>query len=114
MGRPGMAIPDRRQRLLWAEPGRAGPWMWVSRERDSDVTYGHFLIITSGRIQPMPSEGRQSWHYDTLSSLHLQPEPFTTLDDYCHGPDGAAGAWAPQQHPPGPQDIPGRMEQRTD
>ena len=24
---------------------------------------------TTGRIQPLPSEGRQSWHYDTPTSL---------------------------------------------
>ncbi len=52
----------------------------------------------SGRLQPTPSDGRQSWHYDTLSSLHLPPDSFTTSEDY--GPDGAAEAWAPQLHPP--------------
>jgi hypothetical protein len=34
----------------------------------------------------MPSEGRQSWHYDTPSSPHLQQDQATASGDY--GPDG--------------------------
>ncbi len=44
----------------------------------------------SGRLQPTPSEGRQSWHYYILSSLHLTQDPFTTSDNY--GPDGAVAS----------------------
>ena len=47
--------------------------------------------------------GTQRWHYDTLSSPHQPPNPFTISDDY--GPPGAVGAWAPPPHPPGPQDL---------
>ena len=32
--------------------------------------------------QPTPSEGRQRWHYDTPSSPHQPPDPFTISDDY--------------------------------
>ena len=35
-----------------------------------------------GLLQPTPSEGRQSWHYYTLSSPHLPPSPLTISDDY--------------------------------
>ncbi len=44
---------------------------------------------TPGRLQPTPSEGRQSWHYDTLSSPQLPSDTFTISDDY--GPDGTVG-----------------------
>ena len=65
---------------------------------------------TTGRLgytrrpEPTPSEGRQRWHNDTLSSPHLPPDPFTISDYYW--PDGAVGAWAPPLLPPGPQDLP--------
>jgi hypothetical protein len=49
--------------------------------------YGPTQSDTLGRLQPMPSEGRQRWHYDTLSSPHQLPHPFTISDDY--GPPGA-------------------------
>ncbi len=55
---------------------------------------------TPGWIQPMPSDGLQSWHNNTRSSQHLPPDPVTTSGDY--GTDRAAGAWAAQQHPLGP------------
>ena len=51
----------------------------------------------------MPSEGRQRWHYDTLSSP--QPPPALVRSDDC-GPPGAVGAWAPPPHPPEPEDLP--------
>ncbi len=41
---------------------------------------------TSGRIQPMPSEGRQSWHYDTPTSLASYYRTKALPSDY--GPDG--------------------------
>jgi hypothetical protein len=50
--------------------------------------------------------GRQSLRYDTLSSPHLLPNPFTTSDDY--GPDGAVEA--KPQYPTG---TTGRMKQRA-
>ena len=56
------------------------------------------------RLEPTPSEGRQRWHYDTLSSPHLPP-PALVLKDDC-GPPGAVGGWAPPPLPPGPQDLP--------
>ena len=56
------------------------------------------------RLQPTPSEGRQRWHYDTLSSPHLPP-PALVLSDDC-GPPGAVGGWAPPPLPQGPQDLP--------
>ena len=59
---------------------------------------------TLGRLQPTPSEGRQRWHCDTLSSPHLPP-PALVLSDDC-GPLGAVGGWPPLPHPPGPQDLP--------
>ena len=59
---------------------------------------------THGRLQPTPSEGRQRWHYDTLSSPHLPP-PELVLSDDC-GPPGAVGGWAPPPLPLGPQDLP--------
>ncbi len=37
---------------------------------------------TSGRIQSTPPEGRQSWHYDTLSSPHSPPGP--SVATYVH------------------------------
>jgi hypothetical protein len=53
----------------------------------------------------IPSEGRQSWHYDT-PSLQLvsasNDQTKTLISDY--GPAGAAGARATPQHPPEPQD----------
>ena len=58
---------------------------------------------THGRLQPTPSEGRQCWHYDTLSSPHLPP-PALVLSDDCGSP-GAVGGWAPPPLPPGPQDL---------
>jgi hypothetical protein len=54
---------------------------WDELRPDSD---------TPGRLQPALSDGQQSWHFDTLSSPHLPPDPFTISDDY--GPDGAVGA----------------------
>jgi hypothetical protein len=60
------------------------------------------------RYSPTPSEGRQSWHYDTplISAFYEQTQALLSDD---HGPAGAAGAWATQQHdgphPPGPQDL---------
>ena len=57
-----------------------------------------------GRLQPTPSEGRQRWHYETLSSPQ-PPPPALILRDDC-GPTGAVGGWAPQPLPPGPQDLP--------
>ena len=56
------------------------------------------------RLQATPSEGRYSWHYDTLSSPHLPP-PALALRDVS-GPPGAVGGWAPPPLPPGPQDLP--------
>ncbi len=45
----------------------------------------------SGRIQSMPSEGRQSWHYDTPTSLRIHPPgPQDSSRDY--GPEEAAGS----------------------
>ena len=38
------------------------------------------------RLQPTPSEGRQRWHYDTLSSPHLPP-PALVLSDDCGPPE---------------------------
>ena len=52
------------------------------------------------RLQPTPSEGRQRWHYYTLSPPHLPP-PALFLRDDC-GLPGAVGEWAP---PP----LPGRV-----
>ncbi len=67
---------------------------------------------TSGLLQPTPSEGRQRWHYDTLSSPHLPQDPATTHDNY--GQDGAAGAWATPQHQQGTVYVTtGRLKQRT-
>ncbi len=40
----------------------------------------------SGRIQPMPSEGRQSWHYDTPTSLASYYRTKALPSDY--GPAG--------------------------
>ena len=37
---------------------------------------------TLGRLQFTLSEGLWRWHYDTLSSPHLLPSPFTICDDY--------------------------------
>ena len=59
---------------------------------------------TLGRLQPTPSEGRQRWHYDTLSSPQLPPPALVLSDDFW--PQGAVGAWAPPPHPPEPQDLP--------
>jgi hypothetical protein len=45
-------------------------------------------LDTSGLLQPTPSKGQQSWHFDTLASQqyqHLPPVSFTTSDDY--GPE---------------------------
>ena len=44
---------------------------------------------THGRLQPTPSEGRQRWHYDTLSSPQ-PPPPALFLRDDC-GPPGLLG-----------------------
>jgi hypothetical protein len=68
-------------------------------------------LDTEGRIQPTPSEGRHSWHYDTLSSPHLPSDPLTINNDY--GPAGAAGAWAPPPHLPEPQDLQGQRAGRS-
>ena len=59
---------------------------------------------TRGRLQPTPSEERQRWHYDTLSSPH-RPPPALFLRDDCW-PPGAVGGWAPPPLLPGPQDLP--------
>ena len=75
-------------------------------DRDSEPDYLLFrherrmeLVELSGRItgrlgytcrpEPTPSEGRQSWHYHTLSSPHLPPPALVLWDD-C-GPPGAVG-----------------------
>ena len=63
-------------------------------------------MAESGRLQPTPSEGRQSWHYDTLSSPHLPP-PALVLKDDCWPPGAVTcWGWAPPPLPPGPQDLP--------
>ena len=56
------------------------------------------------RLQPTPSEGRQRWQYDTLSSPQ-SPPPALVLTDDCR-PPGAVGGWAPPPLPPGPQGLP--------
>ena len=40
----------------------------------------------------MPWERRQRWHYDTLSSPHLPPDPLTISDDYV--PGAAVQSWS--------------------
>ena len=49
-------------------------------------------------------DGKQRWHYDTLSSPH-RPPPALVLSDDC-GLQGAVGRWAPPPLPQGPQDLP--------
>ena len=73
---------------------------------DINLIYTHFFSwrVLNPFITPTPSEGRQRWHYDTLSSPHLPP-PALVLSDDC-GPPGAVGAWAPPPHPPEPRDLP--------
>jgi hypothetical protein len=74
---------------------------------------------TSGLLHPTPSEGRQSWHYDALSSPHLPIQPFHLLtyrqtQQLPAVTTGRMELWAtpltrraPPPHPPGRQDLPG-------
>ena len=85
-----------------ARPKGVSPYATYGARRAVGTHYGD--SDTLGLLQPTPSEGRQRWHYNTISSPHLPPSPFTISDDY--GPPGDVGAWAPPPHPPGPQDLP--------
>jgi hypothetical protein len=48
---------------------------------------------TPDRLQPTPSEGRQSWHFDTPSSPHLPPDPVTISHDYGPEPQDLRAGW---------------------
>ena len=67
------------------------------------------------RLEPMPSEGRQCWHNDALSSPQPQP-PALFLRDDCR-PPGAVGDGHRRRFRRGRRTFPGttgRMEQRAD
>jgi len=67
------------------------------------------------RLQPTPSEGRQRWHYDTLSSPQ-PPPPALFLRDDC-GPPRAVGDGHRRRFRRGRRTFPGttgRTEQRAD
>ena len=67
------------------------------------------------RLQTTPLEGRQRWHYDTLSSPQ-PPPPALFLRDDC-GPPGAVGDGHRRRFRRGRRTFPGttgRMEQRAD
>ena len=67
------------------------------------------------RLEPTPSEGRQRWHYDTLSSPQ-PPPPALFLRDDC-GPPRAVGDGHRRRFRRGRRTFPGttgRMEQRAD
>ena len=67
------------------------------------------------RLQATPSEGRYSWHYDSLSSPHLPP-PALALRDDC-GPPGAVGDGHRRRFRRGHRTFrgtTGRTEQRAD
>ena len=117
------AMPVAKGRLQFAKSPTAPlppvtPYTTYGARRAVWTHYGPTQIHQACyRLQPSPSEVRQRWHYERLSSPQLVPDPFTISDDY--GPDGlgAVGAWAPPPLPPGPQNLPwtrGRIEQRAD
>ena len=67
------------------------------------------------RLEPTPSEGRQRWHYDTLSSPQ-PPPPALLLRDDC-GPARAVGDGHRRRFRRGRRTFPGttgQMEQRAD
>ena len=67
------------------------------------------------RLEPTPSEGRQRWHYDTLSSPQPPPPALFLRDDY--GPARAVGDGHRRRFRRGRRTFPGttgRMEQRAD
>ena len=67
------------------------------------------------RLEPTPSEGRQGWHYDTLSSPQ-PPPPALFLRDDC-GPARAVGDGHRRRFRRGRRTFrgtTGRMEQRAD
>jgi hypothetical protein len=70
--------------------------LWDALRAESDTT---------GRVQPMPSEGRQSRRYDTPTSLRTRrPDQGTSVRA-----SRTAGASATPQHPPEAHDLSTRL-----
>ena len=127
----GVVVPHRARYQRRRESGRT-PRRQPCRAAPTSPPEGVFrhkrrmeLVELSGRItgrlgytrrlQPTPSEGRQRWHYDSLSSLQ-PPPPALFLRDDC-GPQRAVGDGHRRRFRRGCRTFPGttgRMEQRAD
>ncbi len=71
-----------------------------------DELSGHItgrLVYTGPTTTPTPFEGRDTMIIDYLC-IYRRTHSLSVMCDV-YGPDKAAGAWAPQQLPPGQQDL---------